>query len=229
MADLKALKKLTDDPPEDDGDAVVVDMPKRKPGRPKGSTKPPGSGRQKGTPNHTTQALRRRIHRRGKPVETVCDVAAGKTEIEGLSQADAIKLLFRAVVPELRAEIVSGPDDGPIRSETTNAIVGDDRELGRRVALLLERAGPRLLTVASETAASDFCEPLNGTQPPQGALGAAVSSDTAEGERPAGGESEVVDEPAEPEVLFPPRSDQWPSVQQPPRVQRGRENRRHGR
>jgi len=77
VADLRALKKLADSPPEDDGEDVVVDMPKRR-GRPK------GSGRKKGTPNHTTQALRRRIHRRGRPVEAICDVAAGKVEIDGL-------------------------------------------------------------------------------------------------------------------------------------------------
>ena len=126
MGDLKALQTLIDEPPSGDGEATVVDLPKKRRGPPKGRTKVPGSGRQRGTPNHTTVALRRRIHRRGKPVEAVCDVAAGKIEIEGLPQADAIKLLFKAVVPELRGEIISGPDDGPV---TTVNILQDAQKL----------------------------------------------------------------------------------------------------
>ncbi len=127
MTDLKPLKRLTDEQPKDTGGDVVVNMPKRRPGRPKGSMKQPGSGRKPGTPNHTTQALRKRIHRLGKPVETVCGVAAGKTTIEGFAQADAIKLLFKAVVPELRAEIVSGPDDGPIETRATQILEASAR------------------------------------------------------------------------------------------------------
>ncbi len=108
------------DPPEDSTGGDVIDMPKRR-GRPK------GSGRAKGTPNNTTQALRRKIHRRGKPVEAICDVAAGKVEIEGLPQADALRMLFRAVVPELRGEIVSGPDDGPIETRATQILEASER------------------------------------------------------------------------------------------------------
>ena len=96
MADITVLKTLAGDPPE------AAEKPRKKPGRPKGSGKWPGSGRKPGGANQTTKELRARIHRRGKPVETICDVAAGKTEIDGMSRADALKLLYKSVVPEYR-------------------------------------------------------------------------------------------------------------------------------
>ena len=85
------------------GTGTVVELPKakRKPGRPKGSKKWLGSGRQKGTVNRTTAEIRRYIHRNANPVGQVCKIAKGKVEIDGLSQADAIKLLYKAVIPEL--------------------------------------------------------------------------------------------------------------------------------
>ena len=75
MADLKVLKRLVDNSPEDAGAAVAGKPPRRKPGRPKGSAKWPGSGRKKGGANQTTTEIRAKIHRRGKPVEKICDVA----------------------------------------------------------------------------------------------------------------------------------------------------------
>ncbi|MCZ6736326.1 MAG: hypothetical protein O7C65_11115 [Planctomycetota bacterium] len=58
----------------------MVELPKvkRKPGRPKGSTKWPGSGRKKGTVNKTTAELRRYIHRNANPVAQVCKIAKGR-------------------------------------------------------------------------------------------------------------------------------------------------------
>lgn len=106
MADSRALKKLVEPSP------VVELSEKRKRGR------PPGSGRKPGTPNHSTRKLRLKIHKLGKPVETVCKVAAGDLEIDGLSQGDALKLLFKSVVPELRGEVVTGEDGGPVELRT---------------------------------------------------------------------------------------------------------------
>lgn len=106
-------------------------------GRPKGRGKVPGSGRQKGTANKTTQQLRALIHRRGKPVEVVCRVASGKEVIEGLTQAEALKLLFKAVIPELRGEIISGPDGGPVQRED---VTYDRREVAKRIGILLTEA-----------------------------------------------------------------------------------------
>ena len=86
--------------PRGESDSSVVELPKRKPGRPRGAAKWPGSGRKKGQPNKSTADLRKYIHRTANPVRKVAQVANGKLVIDGLSQADAIKMLYRAVIPE---------------------------------------------------------------------------------------------------------------------------------
>ena len=63
---------------------VVEPKARRKPGRPKGSVKWPGSGRKQGTVNKSTAELRRYIHRNANPVAQVCKIAKGKVEIDGL-------------------------------------------------------------------------------------------------------------------------------------------------
>jgi len=117
----------------------VVEGPnaKRKPGRPKGSTKWPGSGRKKGTVNKSTAELRRYIHRNANPVAQVCKIAKGKVEIDGLSQADAIKMLYKAVIPELRGEVLTGEDGAPLIEPTRRDELYSSMELARRTAFLL--------------------------------------------------------------------------------------------
>ncbi len=110
---------------------------KRKPGRPKGSKKWPGSGRQKGTVNRTTAELRRYIHRNANPVGQVCKIARGKIEIDGLSQADAIKLLYKAVIPELKGEVLTGEDGAPLVEPTRHDELYTKMEVARRVAFLM--------------------------------------------------------------------------------------------
>jgi hypothetical protein len=122
--------------PEED---LVVELQKakRKPGRPKGSTKWPGSGRKKGTVNKSTAELRRYIHRNANPVAQVCKIAKGKVEIDGLSQADAIKLLYRAVIPELRGEVLTGEDGAPLIIPAPRDELFSKVELARRMAFVL--------------------------------------------------------------------------------------------
>ncbi len=123
----------------------------------------------------------------------------------------------------VQAKEISGPDGDPIQTAHARTVIRDDRELARRITLALDGAVPAEIEAT-------VIEPVEPPVLTNGALDAAESSDnTPEGEKATGGESEVVDEPAEPRVLFPPRSDQRPSAPQLPRVQRGRENRRHGR
>jgi hypothetical protein len=119
---------------------VVEPKAKRKPGRPKGSTKWPGSGRKKGTVNKSTAELRRYIHRNANPVAQVCKIAKGKVVIDGLSQADAIKLLYKAVIPELRGEVLTGEDGAPLIEPTRRDELYSSMELARRTAFML-RAG----------------------------------------------------------------------------------------
>lgn len=132
MADLGILRAFTGDPPQG-GSAAVVDLPRRKPGRPKGVPKIPGSGRKRGSVNRTTAELRAMIHRLADPVRTICRVAAGKETVEGLSRADALRLLYRATVPELRAEIVTGEDGGPVRHVN---VIEDARKLAEAFTAL---------------------------------------------------------------------------------------------
>ncbi len=116
---------------------VELQKAKRKPGRPKGSTKWPGSGRKKGTVNKSTAELRRYIHRNANPVAQVCKIARGKVEIDGLSQADAIKLLYKAVIPELRGEVLTGEDGAPLIEPSRRDELYSSMELARRTAYLL--------------------------------------------------------------------------------------------
>ena len=82
----------------------VVDHPTRKkPGPPPGSAKPPGSGRKRGTTNFNIANRRDRIARRSKVELLVTDVAAGKRTVEGLTQGEAIRMCWKAIIPELRA------------------------------------------------------------------------------------------------------------------------------
>ncbi len=54
------------------------DTPKRRPGRPKGLGKVPGSGRKKGTPNKHSAEMREFIARHSGDIEFLCQIAAGK-------------------------------------------------------------------------------------------------------------------------------------------------------
>ncbi len=56
----------------------MSDTPKRRPGRPKGLGKVPGSGRKKGTPNKHSAEMREYIAKHSNDVAFLCQVAAGK-------------------------------------------------------------------------------------------------------------------------------------------------------
>ena len=56
---------------------VPVDAPKRRPGRPRGLGKVPGSGRRKNTPNKIQASLREKIVKDGSPLELLISVARG--------------------------------------------------------------------------------------------------------------------------------------------------------
>ncbi len=157
---------------------VELQKAKRKPGRPKGSTKWPGSGRKKGTVNKTTAELRRYIHRNANPVAQVCKIAKGKVEIDGLSQADAIKMLYRAVIPELRGEVLTGEDGAPLIEPTRRDQLYSSMELARRTAFMLragddakrelaalDAPGPQLIP-EPETATKEPEPPVVSTEPP---------------------------------------------------------------
>ena len=141
--------------------------------------------------------------------------------------------LDRKLIPDLTATQLTGEDGGPI--ETTGTLIRDDRELGRRLALALNRAMPTEIAGEAEVIDATPAEPpVNGTKKPTEAP--VLPDDTVGGLSMLAGangahepSSPPDESPAEPEVLFPPRSDQRRSPPPLPEVRRGRENRRRGR
>ena len=139
--------------------------PKRKPGRPKGIAKVPGSGRKKGKPNKLTGDVRKYILEEGKVLERLFKIAKGykcrmsrpdgttATVIPPLS--DQVKVLLGLLdraVPSLKSQELSGPDDGPIKVHTDTP--QNQLEVARRLAFILHRGG--LATVIDDNA-------VNGT------------------------------------------------------------------
>ncbi len=84
--------------------------------------------------------LRRYIHRNPHPDAQVCKIAKVKVVRDGLSQADAIKMLYRAVIPELRGEVLTGEDGAPLIEPSRRDELYSSMELARRTAFML-RAG----------------------------------------------------------------------------------------
>jgi len=113
-------------PAGDGGDGD--DSGKRRRGRPPGLGRVPGSGRKKGTANKLTANLKDIIVRRGRPLELLCDVAAGrkirvgpqagpgaKYEYPGLGERiGAAKALLCKIIPDLKANEITGKDGDPL-------------------------------------------------------------------------------------------------------------------
>lgn len=87
------------------------DPSKRSGGRPKGSAKPPGSGRKAGTPNLWTPEYREHLNQRAKPFELLADICAGRTIGDGDTRRKptlserlrAAETLTRKLLPDLSA------------------------------------------------------------------------------------------------------------------------------
>ncbi len=177
--------------------------PTRKPGRPKGSAKWPGSGRRKGTVNRSNAYWRSFIERRSKAVRTICDAAAGKLEVSGLSQAEALKLCWRSIVPELKSQELTGDPEAPI-TVRDDAEPTSNREIARRLALIFTRGDPlaeadarggSAVAPAAATAASAFSAAFNGAQAPEGASGGVQAPNDGSGAPAAAEADDKVPEP----------------------------------
>ena len=101
----------------------------RKPGRPRGLGKVPGSGRKRGTPNHDRSATIERIMREADPIGFLCRVCRGVRMSAALAPGDAKKsfwiptgdqritaaqTLSKKCLPDMRAVEVSGPVGEPM-------------------------------------------------------------------------------------------------------------------
>ena len=99
--------------------------------------------------------------------------------IDGLSQADAIKLLYRAVIPELRGEVLTGEDGAPLIEPTRRDELYSSMELARRTAFMLragddakrelavlDAPGPQLIPEPETETVTDAPEPpIEPTEP----------------------------------------------------------------
>jgi hypothetical protein len=189
------------------GTSEVVELPRR-PGAPKGRAKPEGSGRQKGTRNRVTKEIAEIAQKHGKAiVDGLVKEFKTTGDLDVKVKIATLVLSYGYGQPLRRAEL-SGPGGRPIKSEHTRVEIRDDRELARRLSLVLARALPREIEaeVATEPAAA----------PP------ALTNDH---DKSAGAPEATADAPAEPELLWSARSDQWPSPPPLPEVRRGHENR----
>lgn len=124
---------------------VVVPKPmpygnrKAGPGRPKGL--PKTGGRKAGTPNLMTPEYREHIAKRGKPIELLCDISAGRDIDDGgkkrkptlAERTRAAETLSRKLLPDLSAAqieaLVQDEDKEPM----------SDREVAMRIAFLLAK------------------------------------------------------------------------------------------
>jgi hypothetical protein len=132
--------------------ALVDDEP-RKPGRGKGCEKPAGSGRKKGTKNLLNHDMKQEILVRGRPLEVLCTVAAGRrmkaadpsdpsktvwTYPTATERVAAARTLLGKILPDVKATELTGKDGDPLfpTPEVT------PMEIGRRVAYLLANGDP---------------------------------------------------------------------------------------
>jgi len=120
------------------------------PGRPKGSSKVPGSGKKAGTPNLMSPEFRQWLMARAKPFELLAAICAGE-EIEDKDgkrkptmseRLRAAETISRKLLPDLRATELTGkdgealiPDDAPVT----------DFELARKAAFLLAKVNHELV------------------------------------------------------------------------------------
>lgn len=88
-----------------------------RPGKPRGTPKPPGSGRKKGTPNRSTREIREIAQKHGpKAIRALVKILTeSENEATVLRAAEAV--LDRAYGKPVTPTTISGPDGQPIQSE----------------------------------------------------------------------------------------------------------------
>jgi hypothetical protein len=125
---------------------VVVPKPmpygnrKAGPGRPKGL--PKTGGRKAGTPNLMTPEYREHIAKRGKPIELLCDISAGREIDDGgkkrkptlAERTRAAETLSRKLLPDLSAAQI----EALVQDDADNEPMSD-REVAMRIAFLLAK------------------------------------------------------------------------------------------
>lgn len=127
----------------------MFDAPARRPGRPPGL--PKTGGRQKGSGNRLPAELRHFADSRGRALELITDIAAGRKvsvadpEDAGRKirvyptmgeRAVAARVLVDKLLPDLKSAELSGPGGAPLQVDTGSL---PDFEVARRLAFLLAK------------------------------------------------------------------------------------------
>lgn len=97
---------------------------RRRPGRPKGLPKPPGSGRQKNTPNKVTRDIREAASKHGTKALAALVRLLDSPDPKIVATA-AREVLDRAYGRPMTPSEISGPDGKPLRSEVLHADVSE--------------------------------------------------------------------------------------------------------
>ncbi len=140
--------------------------------------RPEGSGRRKVLPGLSGKAAREYLAKHSNVLEIYCRVTRGQAiKLSGPTGKQkwhyptwddvrwVCERLDRKLIPDLTATQLTGEDGGPI--ETTGTLIRDDRELGRRLALALNRAMPTEIAGEAEVIDATPAEPpVNGTKKP---------------------------------------------------------------
>ena len=166
--------------PEPVGAAIEPEKPaKRKPGRPKGY--PKTGGRQKGTGNKFSRAIKDEIRIEGQPLQLHYDIVRGRrikaadpedprkscwlypTITQRIASANA---LAAKIAPDLKSQELIGDPEKPI---AVTAEPVSDLELGRHVAHLLRRGDPGL--VSEETRNSPVPDGFSAAPAPEAPAG----------------------------------------------------------
>ena len=185
----------------------------RGPGAPKGRAKPPGSGRQKGTPNKITREIREVASKYTlRAVKQAWKLAEGAKD--QTVQLKALELILAYGHGRPSSTTLIGGDGGdPLKLQQVQDLMADPEETARRVSLLLYAGDPNYRAAADAEREArnrggrqeNLAEPFNGTQAPAGESdGSAGSDNTPDSEKAPQESAEAAYGTSEPEELKPP-------------------------
>jgi hypothetical protein len=125
----------------------VLSLP-RKPGRPKGLGKVPGSGRQKGVPNHAGDESRELIFRHGQPIKFLSDIVRGlRVRVGAQAGPGAPEWIYPSLNDRLKAAAILAPKILPdltaiaVKAEVEAIGEMTNFELARGIAFMLVQGG----------------------------------------------------------------------------------------
>lgn len=126
---------------------TITDRNHKRPGRPKGLGRVPGSGRKAGVPNKLTHDLKELILAKGKPAEYLINVVKG-VKIRVGAPAGPGKAQYVYPTPEMRQDAAKFLLGRLIPAATSLEVTGgmrvenmSDFEAARRIAFILARSG----------------------------------------------------------------------------------------